>query len=369
MKNKSYEKEEDFFDGRLGRIDIIWNITYLCRMDCGFCCVDAYNVDERDRKLHFNGLEDEIKLPENGNSLIDESLKYMKENGKELTYRQKLETLEELSRYNVDIDFSGGSPLISEENFNLIRKASDNIRGEISVTDIGPSISKWEIDKLSESIDVLGFTYDFDGTDYDNRPRGYNQPNLKIASRFSDRGVKTTAQLPLTRENSSRENVENIYRNLREEKIDEILLMKLFPVGRNINKGISPPDYRKAIKTYRDVEDGSVDIRLQCALKYIEIDDKSSDNPCDMIKGSIGLTPGGRVLASPWAYGLNGEPLSEELVLGKLPEESIEEIYKKDKVQNLYKKLDNNYGHCKIFSFIENGQSIDDLFKEDPLYA
>jgi hypothetical protein len=84
-------------------------------------------------------------------------------------------------------------------------------------------------------------------------------------------------------------------------------------------------------------------IKLQCALKYLDTRKVLTKNPCDMVTESFGLMPDGTLLASPWAIGHKGQPVSPELVLGNLAQTTMADILNSEKVQKFSKRADENF--------------------------
>ena len=93
-------------------------------------------------------------------------------------------------------------------------------------------------------------------------------------------------------------------------------------------------------------------------------------NPCDLMQSSFGINYKGLLLASAWATNDKGKPLSDDFVLGDLLKESFSMLEKSDKFKRLSLRLDENWGHCKIFSYVYSDDKNEDAIfsKNDPLY-
>ena len=72
-------------------------------------------------------------------------------------------------------------------------------------------------------------------------------------------------------------------------------------------------------------------------MRYIWNQD-TKENPCDLVSRSFGLTPLGKLLASPWAIGINGEAVDSQFFLGDLLKQPIREILEGERVQCFLKK-------------------------------
>lgn len=315
-----------------------------------------------------------IKLNAYDYALIDRQ-----QRGLELNYSEKLEVLENIRSKQPDIDFAGGDPLACLENFLIIKIAKEMFgRSRISVTSTGHALSRYCLQELSENIGTFEFTYDEPDSDNSQyRPDGYNAINVLWAKRIGSLGVKTKCQIPIHKDNISSLKIRKIYQRLVEAGVDEILIMRTFPVGRGTsflnlqNDGLKDIDYFGAIDEYRKLERaiGGAKIKVQCALKHL-FPNSNSSNPCDLMQSSFGINSNGQLLLSAWATNSVGLPLSDDFVLGNLSKQSMETIEGTEKFLRYKQRLDENFGHCKIFSYINSHEkSENSLFmRKDPLY-
>ena len=371
------------------KLDIIWNITLVCPWDCEFCCTDAVHVSEkygniivREHSLSKSTvvnkkLRERFKelYPNIEPTIFDLALLDRQNNGLELNLKSKLNVLKNLEGNNVSIDFAGGDPLSCYENYLVIKAASKKFgKKNISITSTGYFVKKYGIENLANIIGEYEFTYDeIHSNTPCTRPKGYNSSNIKIAEKFSEFGVRTKAQLPLHSGNIEQKNISSIYKELNARKIDELLIMRTFPVGRGIKylqeNNLNKEDIYKAINSFINAEKkGQTKIRLQCALKHL-FDSKTDENPCDMMRESFGINFRGELLLSAWANNEKGLPLSDEFVLGSISDTPFYEISQTKKFIGLAKRMDENLGHCKIFTFMASGKNNESLFKSsDPLY-
>lgn len=367
-------------------LDIIYNTTLLCPWDCDICCVDAVHVKPGVHDVIFrsHGFQQVTTIPREGDNPFEAVLEYRRKHGIGLTLEEKYRMLNNLENHQIKMDFSGGDPLIIHETLDLIKHASRLFgKDNITLTATGKSLAKVPADQLAPYIGELNFTYSYpSGGHASERPAGYDAANLRQAVKYSQFGVRTRAETPLTTENCSPDILEQIYRELAENEIDTQLIMRLFPVGRGANLLSSVPtlqDYKRAIEAERLFEEsteGGPQVKVQCALKFLDPSFTNRENPCDAVTHSLGLMEDGTLLASPWAINRVGEPLSEDWVLGNLVDQSIEEIMEGPRALAFLDNADNNFGHCKIQSYL-NGNNHDadksgDFSKAferlDPLY-
>ena len=173
---------------------------------------------------------------------------------------------------------------------------------------------------LKEIVGEVGFTYDFPYESDFLRPLGYNSSNLDQIRKVIERGIKTMAQIPLTRLNTSREVIINIYRNLTVAGVSSLHLMKFFPVGRGAHRSdlsLTDKEYQTAIKVYKKLEQPqSPRVYVQTALKDSR---KNSSH--------FNITSQGLLLSDPWAYDHHGEPV-KEYILGDLKYQRFSEVVK-----------------------------------------
>ncbi|MGA7452948.1 MAG: SPASM domain-containing protein [Rhodoplanes sp.] len=164
--------------------------------------------------------------------------------------------------------------------------------------------------------------------------------------------------------------------------MDKLLLMRLFPVGRGgqlAHDILDADQYRAAISCLRRLERkyGRPALSLQCALRHLETRGSApghgeGSNPCDLVTESFGLAPDGRLLSSPWAINGKGQPMHEFFVLGNLANTPLSDILASRRVIDIRSRADDNFGHCKIFAFLNSNKPnpIDRLTDAtDPLYS
>lgn len=363
-------------------VDVIWNITQVCPFNCSNCCVDAVHVTNSNRHIYLKSqtLTKVEKVPyqiDKGSS-FDQAMTLRQRQGLELTFQEKQQVIENLGGFQPKIDFSGGDPLSTSETLKVLRLAAYRFgRQQITLTATVAGLNKYAPEEIAPYIGELNITYD-NATKQGNlhRPAGYADGNLKKAAQFVATGVLVRAECPLSVHNISKDILSLIYTNLHQAGIQKLLLMRLFPVGRGtlVATDIPTPDqYRQAIQHLQGMEAkcGYPKLKLQCALKFFD-DQRLTENPCDLVRESFGLMADGTLLASPWAVGTTGKPLHDVWVLGNLAITPLHEILKSEKVKDYRNRLNENFGHCKIQSFLSSQlkNPIDRIFdKSDPLYA
>lgn len=363
------------------KVDIIWNITLVCIWDCEICCVNAIVASRKGDKIYIfdpgQKKRDIIPFVQNSGSIYDQAYAYREAQGLELNFESKLRILDHLEGFLPKLDFSGGDPLSVRENLRVMEIASQRFgRGQITLTATGAGLKGYDPAEVGPLIGELNFTYDspyHDGGE--NRPDGYAVGNLRRAAQFARLGVKTRGECPLTLQNIADDTLKLIYRNMHDQGIDKLLIMRLFPVGRGEFRSEdipTPAQYRRAINVLREEEArlGGPVVKLQCALKFFD-NQSMQANPCDLMAESFGLTANGTLLTSPWAVDRHGRPLSDEWVLGNLAQTPLKELLESEKAHEYQQRMNENHGHCKIFTFFHSKKQrvMDRIFDTaDPLY-
>lgn len=359
------------------KYDVIWTLDKICGWNCSFCCVDAYFVQRKGDSIHIdaNGLNLSFPQSKSGGSIYEQAANFLKEKKLALSLDKKLQVLENLKGISPKIDFSGGDMLLVSENLLVVKRAAELFgKDNVSITATGMGMKVGDISKYIPYIGELEFTYDNADSDYDYRQKGYNSSNLDFISSLAAAEIKTKAQIPLTGLNSDPENIRKIYENLQKAGVNSILLMRTFPVGRgatNYSEQMNAEDYIKLINEFRQLEKQlkGPKIKLQCALKYL-FPDELETNPCSFLSSSVGITDQGELIASPWAYDQNGQVIDPGFIIGDLTKDKFTDLMAQPNVQEIAARLDENYGHCKMFAYLLNEPAFCSIFlNSDPLYT
>lgn len=374
-------RDTETTDHRRPRIDLIWSLTLVCPWDCPMCSVDAIHVrlrrghtEVRSRALTVT---DRLSGGREADGIYVRAAQWRQSRGLELDRAGKMRVLDHLTDYDPKIDFSGGDPMVLPENVEVLAEASSRFgRHNITLTATGAGLTNWHVSELGPLIGELNFTFDSDGPgDPRFRPTRYAGGNLRHAARFVEAGVKVRAECPLTTANCAPASLERMYLALADQGVGTLLLMRLFPVGRGATRSDMAPSRRQyldAIDSLRQLEaaHGTPRLRLQCALRHLE-GSRDGVNPCDLVRESFGLLTDGTLLASPWALDSQGAPLHDSWVLGNLACKPLAEILSSERVATYRGRLDENFGQCKIFTYLnsEREDSVERMFdRADPLF-
>ena len=368
-------------------IDIIYNMTPVCPHDCPLCCVDAAHVSRRGNEvvIRVDGLGTEYRVPRGDRSrtIYDVAATELQKLGRELSLDQKMTILSNIDVPGVRLDISGGDPLVVTDNITVLKAASARLgQNNVTLTATGSGLKNVDLAELAPLVGEFNFTYDSASIeDVADRPDAYASANLAVGRRLAALGAATRAEFPITRSTNDPDHIRRLYVNLHKAGIGKLLLMRLFPSGRGAtveDKTLTREEYLAAISQLRllEREFGSPKVRLQCALRHVEAGagmvPAGAPNPCDMVRESFGLTPLGVLLASPWAINARGRPSDPDYVLGSLLQTPLSAILSGDRVRELRRRSDENFGHCKIIAerFSNRPTAFERMHDlTDPLYA
>lgn len=159
-------------------MNVVYNITKDCSWNCKFCCVDAKYI---------------------GNGKHSGNLR----NSDELSFQEKKEVIDKLHMHYSDltIDFSGGEIFTNDENFEIVKYASNLLgRNNIGISTSGMHISEKIYAELDKVISEIEFTIDFvPFQPFVDRPLGYHEYAANAISRLQDKDIRIGVQTVLTK--------------------------------------------------------------------------------------------------------------------------------------------------------------------------
>lgn len=289
---------------------IIWNLTRACVWNCSFCCVAAENVSK------VNAIN-ELKSSKFSN---------------ELDHDSKKRVIDSLTKGKYRIDFSGGELLIDPSNLELIRYASDKLGKEnIGISISGAFVDDNVVEMLKDKVNDVEITLDYiPYTFYPLRPVGYHEYAAHAMLKLKKAGIRVGAQTVVTNKNISKEMLFNLFNWLEGNNIDEWSILRFFKSGRGRNN-FEPPShqqYAEMVDYVRKISEGS---KLKVNFQYLLPNHENYTYNCRAVKKSIGILPDGIVIGCFWALDQNMKPINEDFILGKVPEQNIEDILNNEK--------------------------------------
>ncbi len=302
---------------RIGKVDVIWNLTQECPWHCNICSVSAKPI----------------------NSL---------QNSPELNLKEKKKVLNQLASGTFEIDFSGGDPLYRREDFSIVEEATKLLpKDSLSVSITGAHFNEKKLE-LCKKVGMVEFTLEtLPGVDNPARPQGYTEASVRGIKKCVDKGIKTRAVTPLFPLTMKKENLESIYHFLCEQSCQEWELLRFYPVGRGATflKNLPTDDDYRQVMDFVDSFRGFTKVIFQHSLRLLR-----NEGRCPAARKAIGILPNGKVTACAWAINEQMNPISDLFYLGKLPEENLEEIILKARKKPLFKKAGR---FCRILNFLE----------------
>ncbi|MCL2280652.1 hypothetical protein FWC31_02075 [Candidatus Saccharibacteria bacterium] len=361
-------------------VGIIYNMTYLCPHGCSICCVDSVKIKENGEniEIYTNALSNKTVFARNSKPLYVQAADYLHSLGMELSFNEKLKLFDNLDIKNLEMQISGGDALLLDDNMNFLKMLSEKIgKRNLSLVTTSKGIRKEDIQEISSYISQYNCAYDnpYKNKNLNYRSDGYVSENLHIAKEFLKSGISVQAECVLTRDNMRPELLNDLYLSLHNEGINNLLLMRIIPfIGRNTDQENVPTnlEYRSSINALRELEQKYTypKINLICSLKYL-YPDELTENPCQMSKNVMGLTPSGKLLLSPYAFGIGNKPLDEYFEIGSLVDNKLSRLLENPIRQEIIKRHGENIGHCKIQSYLYSNKPnfIDRILDTtDPLY-
>jgi len=361
-------------------LGIIYNMTYVCPHACSICCVDSIKPTEKNGilEIQYNALQQTISVPRNGQNMYTQASHILAQKGFELSYLDKMNILKQLDVPDLELQISGGDALLNPENLKFLVAASQKIgRNNLSLVTTSKGIKIEDIPYISQYISQYSCAFDnpYKTRSLEYRSKNYVSDNLKIAQEFMKNNVSVQTECTLTKDNLKPKLLRDMFFALHDAGIKNHLLMRIVPfVGRNQIQTNIPTDveYKAGINFLKSLEEKYKypKINLICSLKNL-YPEQCAQNPCQMSRHVMGLTPSGHLLLSPYGFGACNTPIAPEFDLGSLLQYPLSVLIEKKTRLETLKRMDENYGDCKIQSFLfsKKKEFMERLLdKADPLY-
>lgn len=255
--------------------------------------------------------------------------------------------LKSLADRDFEIDFSGGDPLYFDEDFQVVKQATCWLPSQkISISMTGNRITDAKLELLKKA-GAVEFTLDnIPKIENPFRPRGYNFASMIAMKKCIAVEIKVRAITVLYQTTISHENLESVYHWLCENDIPEWELLRFYPVGRGAKLLELIPsnlEYLSVMEFLRELH-GSTKIFFQHSLRILE-----GTLKCPAVIESIGILPDGKITACAWAIDRDTQPF-KEFYLGKLPEDSLDEII--DRAQS-FSEYSERAKFCRTIVYIK----------------
>lgn len=315
-----------------------WHLTAECQQDCLHCYM-------RDEPTYKNELENELNF-EDCLGLLDNFIQTTKE-----------------WKMRGSIHFTGGDPLLKQEILDLVKYASGN---GLLVGILGnPNLLTYDTaDKLKEaglvryqvSIDGLERTHD--------RLRGRKdlfQDTLRTIRVLNEVGIRSVVMFTLSKVNAGE--LIDVIRLVSKEKVSAFDFARLVPIGSGSQlreQMLSSQEYRSlllnVLEEYMNLQEEGSQTRFGrkehlWKLLYYELGlFKPQQSEQDLIYDGCAI--GNRtlsVLADGTVYACRRLPVP----VGKIPEESIREVFINSEELNKMRRVEEmeKCGHCELLNY------------------
>jgi len=317
-------------------MEICWGLTLCCSFNCTLCMVNAVAVTDKNKEKISAQLE---KV------------------GRTLTYASKLNVLEDIATNfkEVKITFSGGDPLLFEKDLEIIGRASTLFGAKnIKLCTTGACINQNNLDFLKGKISGLEFTLD---TIYprleSTRGPEYSKVNLPVIKLVVENGIPVTVSTVLKKDNISKENIDEIYNFVVENKVRKWDLLQFRPAGRGAKQKHLVPygdKYKKILEYCMTLEKKNGLIIELHHVFYPIMGIKTKEAVCK-IGRNLTILADGTVVSCRLAFNQYGRPVDDAFVLGKLPKDTLKSILSSIKLESIKK-----YPACRADYFMEHMQ-------------
>lgn len=306
------------------RLNIVWNLTRICPYDCKICCVNAIYAPTEDSQKRAKERE--------------------RQKDRELDLDIKLSILRKIAAggRRFGFDFSGGDPLLFEEDRRVISYAAELFgRENIMISGTGYSFDRAKINFLRNHTASIEFTLDrLPWTKDPIRPGSYALDSYRALEKCTDHGIPVAISSVMRSDVGIKE-LEELNDVLKDFPLVGWHLLRLHLAGRARNYPYLVPNddfYRRAHNFVKNKKRGKVP-----SIHH------SFRNKCEAFSDMIGILADGKVLACCWALDRKGRPISDDFVLGKLPEQDLTEILNSPKTE-LWKGRNNP---CKTDQYLK----------------
>lgn len=342
------------------RYRIIWNITNKCHFNCSICATNSGCSAEC-----LTSYEDKIQI---------------------------LLNLASINGYIDELDISGGDPLMTDTDRDIIKKANQILSyTDIKVTTTGSALESLSVNELIETVKKCEITYDIPFEICKDelkayRDYNYNYNNFRQLERFSKSGVniELNINIPILPVTTDKELIQMLVDDLDRINPNKIKLIRLMPVGRCSSQitdnTYSPEEFIEYFNEAIRKKGCKFDISYNCSLGCQIKDGHSRDSTirtCGMLTKKLGIDCNGLVFACIWgAYirGFEEDITKNPFYLGDLKKETMHHILTKPQTIKLTKKLATMNDGCRVCALVKHieSSSIDDVMEhmlndEDPL--
>ncbi len=336
-----------------------WHLTAKCQQDCAHCYM-------RDEPTYESELKNELSY-ENCLKILDDFLTTTRNWGA-----------------RGSVHFTGGDPLLKPETFNLVEYATDS---GLLVGILGnPNLLTHKVASGLKEAGIIRYQVSIDGMEETHdRLRGRDglfQETLKAINTLNNAGIRSVVMFTLSKTNA--EELIDVIRLVAEEKVSAFDFARLVPVGRGAHlqeQMLAPEEYRnlllEVLQEYESLQEKGCRTRFGrkdhlWKLLYYELGlfkKPAKENPNLVYDGCAIGNSTVSVLADGTAYACRRLPVK----IGKLPEESIREIFINSEELNKMRTIEKmkKCGHCELLNYCRGCPAVaygvsKDYYAADP---
>jgi putative heme d1 biosynthesis radical SAM protein NirJ1 len=287
---------------------VVWNCTRTCNLQCMHCYADS------------------------------DSKKYEGE----LSTREAKTFIKDLQEFKVPVIlFSGGEPLVRQDLFDLIEHARNlKIRSTISTN--GTLIDKAVANRIKQSgVGYVGISLDGIGSNHDEFRRSKGCFDKALRGIRSCREAKQKVGLRFTISRHNYNQLEDIFRLIKEEKINRVCFYHLVYSGRGsemIREDVSHSESRKAmdlimkktVELQDKVEVLTVDNHADTVYLYLQAQKKYAhlaDNIFKLMQMNGGNRSGIAIANVDYVGNVHADQFTRQYTFGNVKERKFKEIW------------------------------------------
>lgn len=285
---------------------IVWNPSRKCIWNCAFCCLNAVTETSGEK----------LQIPE-------------------LDFAEKKQFIDQLTANKFSLDFGGGEILSNPDHLSLILYASEKLGPKnIGISKTGAYLTDEVVKKLAGKINDIELSMDIaPHQNYKLRPTGYHESAAEGMIKLKAYGFYVGAQTVLTKHNITEEKINELFTWLDQHHIDKWSLLRLFPAGRGSQFQDTTPSYDEYCSAVEHIKKISRSSAMLVHFQYLLPGHENYTTNCRAVKRSIGVLHNGYVVACFWDLDEDMSPTDNRYILGKVPEDNIEDILSSEKAR------------------------------------
>ena len=257
------------------------------------------------------------------------------------------------------IDFSGGDPLGSDEDIDIILNAQSILgKDKVSVTTTGEGIAYAKSNHSEYIHDLLAnceITIDEidDNKEYKRKEGNYYNKNMALIKQNEQAISRLVVNVPILRPDMDSEAVRRLVDRINKLKVanKSCTLIRLMKTGKMVKDYPANYDPRPFIECFlQHAKEVGLKVHVQCALRG----PCNQEPSCTMLYEKIGIDCSGNVFACAWGGYVIEPPEKNPFYLGNIYKENLDSILRSENAITMKDKLNGCSSHCKVFNYFGN---------------